>query len=90
LASESKILPDLKNLVIDEAHSIEDSVTDSLKQRYSLYTTKEQFSNLEKVFKLKSIKHLDILTKKESLLSNLEVVDDYAFNYLDEKIPSDQ
>lgn len=90
LASESKLLPNLKNLVIDEAHSIEDSVTDSLKQRFSLFTIKDHFVNLEKIFKQKNIKKIELLNIKESLIQSLEILDDSAFWYLDSKIPSDQ
>jgi len=38
---------------------------------------------------VKNIKKIDFLNKKESLLSNLEVLDDYAFSYINKKIPDD-
>jgi dnaQ family exonuclease/dinG family helicase len=35
LENETPILTNLKNIVIDEAHNIEDTVTDILKKRYN-------------------------------------------------------
>jgi len=61
-------LTSLKNLVIDEAHNIEDSVTESTKQRYSLYTLKDHFSNIEKIFTIKNIKKIELLNLKDSLI----------------------
>lgn len=90
LESEKKILTSLKNLVIDEAHNIEDSVTESTKQRYSLYTLKDHFSNIEKIFTIKNIKKIELLNLKDSLIWNLEVIDDYAFSYIDSRTQSDQ
>ncbi len=89
LESENSILYDLKNLVIDEAHNIEDSVTESLRESYNLKYFKEHFDKCEKIFTVKNIKKIDFLNKKESLLSNLEVLDDYAFSYINKKIPDD-
>ena len=34
-------------------------------------------------------KKLDFLNKKETLLSNLDILDDYAFNYINNRIPDD-
>ncbi|MDD2908043.1 MAG: helicase C-terminal domain-containing protein [Candidatus Gracilibacteria bacterium] len=89
LESENSILYDMKNLVIDEAHNIEDSVTESLRESYNLKYLKEHFDKCEKIFTVKNIKKIDFLNKKESLLSNLEILDDYAFSYINKKIPDD-
>ncbi|MDR2640917.1 MAG: hypothetical protein LBC61_06585 [Candidatus Peribacteria bacterium] len=43
LELENTILTNLNNLVIDEAHNIEDTITDSLKENYSLKILKEFF-----------------------------------------------
>ncbi len=90
LENETKILTNMKNLVIDEAHNIEDSVTDSLKQKFNVINIKDNFNSLEKVFTLKNIKKIDLQNKKESLISNLEVLDDYSYWYLNDKIWSNQ
>lgn len=89
LVSDSKLLPGLENLVIDEAHSIEDSITESLRESYNLKYLKEHFDKCEKIFNFKNIKKLDFLRTKETLLSNLEVIDDYAFSFINKKIPDD-
>lgn len=90
LESEKKILTSFKNLVIDEAHNIEDSVTESTKQRYSLYTLKDHFLNIEKIFTIKNLKKIELMNLKDSLIWNLEVLDDYAFSYIDSRTASDQ
>ncbi|MDD3793273.1 MAG: helicase C-terminal domain-containing protein [Candidatus Gracilibacteria bacterium] len=89
LVAESKLLPDLNTLVIDEAHNIEDSITESLRESYNLKQLKEHFDKCEKIFNFKNIKKIDFLKTKETLLSNLEIIDDYAFSYLNKKIPND-
>ncbi|MDR3150663.1 MAG: hypothetical protein LBU14_03490 [Candidatus Peribacteria bacterium] len=50
LALDIPNLTNLDNIVIDEAHNIEDTVTDSLKEDYSLKNLKEFFEWLEKIF----------------------------------------
>gem|GEM_PF-1020946 len=89
MAADSKLLPDLKSIVIDEAHNIEDSITESLRQIYNLRYLKDHFDKCEKIFTIKNIKKLDFLNKKETLLSNLDILDDYAFNYINNKVPDD-
>jgi len=89
LVAESKLLPDLNTLVIDEAHNIEDSITESLRESYNLKQLKEHFDKCEKIFNFKNIKKIDFLRTKETLLSNLEIIDDYAFSYLNKKLPSE-
>lgn len=89
LVSESKLLPDLNTLVIDEAHNIEDSITESLRESYNLKQLKEYFDKCEKIFNFKNIKKIDFLRTKETLLSNLEIIDDYAFSYINKKLPVD-
>jgi ATP-dependent DNA helicase DinG len=67
LESENTILPNLRNLVIDEAHNIEDTVTESLKETYSLKLLREYFERIERIFKLKNIKQIDFMNRKSSL-----------------------
>jgi len=89
LVADSKLLPDLQTLVVDEAHNIEDSITESLRESYNLKYLKEHFDKCEKIFNFKNIKKIDFLKTKETLLSNLEIIDDYAFSYINKKIPDD-
>jgi Rad3-related DNA helicase len=89
LEQENANLTNLKNLIIDEAHNIEDTVTESLKKTYSLKVLKEYFEKFEKIFKLKNIKQIDFMNKKESLFSILEVLDDYSTSYLNNVIKED-
>jgi len=90
LESENGLLSWMKNLIIDEWHNIEDSVTESLKERYSIKSLIENIDKVEKVFKIKNTKKIDLLNLKENLLSNLEVIDDYWFSYIDSKFSSEQ
>jgi Rad3-related DNA helicase len=89
LNSENSFLPDLKNLVIDEAHNIEDSITESLKESYSLKNLKEFFDRCEKVFRLKNIKQIDFINDKNAIITNLEILDEYAFSYINETVDTD-
>jgi Rad3-related DNA helicase len=82
-------LTNLKNLVIDEAHNIEDTVTESLKEVYSLKILKEYFERFEKIFKLKDIKQIGFINKKNSLFSTLETLNDYSVSYLNNAVKED-
>ncbi|MDR1945360.1 MAG: hypothetical protein LBQ59_04825, partial [Candidatus Peribacteria bacterium] len=89
LEQENTNLTNLKNLVVDEAHNIEDTVTESLKEMYSLRILKEYFEKFEKIFKLKNIKQIDFINKRNSIFSSLEVLDDYSTSYLNNAIKED-
>jgi ATP-dependent DNA helicase DinG len=88
--TETTVLWKIQNLVIDEWHNIEDSVTDSLKQSYSLNNLNEQFDIIEKILTKINAKKIEFLQKKWNLISKLELLDDYWFNYLDLKIRDKQ
>lgn len=87
--TDKPILTWLKNLVIDEAHNIEDSITESLRDRYSLKSIIDNFSNIEKILNQKKIDKIHFLNKKNELINYLWVIDDYIFSYLNSKIPWD-
>lgn len=89
VVSESSILWNLENLVIDEAHSIDDSITDSLRKKFNKNTLEEIFSFINDVFNKKEINKIDIMKKQDDLLSNIEVVLDYAYSYLNTKVKQD-
>jgi ATP-dependent DNA helicase DinG len=86
LNTEVWVLWKIRNLVIDEWHNIEDSVTDSLKQKYNLKTLNENFDIIEKVLTKINSKKIKFLQLKDSLISKLELLDDYAFNYINNKV----
>lgn len=88
LSVEVWILWKIRNLVIDEWHNIEDTVTDSLKKKYNLKVLNENFDTIEKILTKINSKKIKFLQLKDSLVSKLELLDDYAFNYLNEKIGS--
>ena len=86
LNTEKPILWKITNLVIDEWHNIEDTITESLKQRYSLNNLNENFNIVEKILIKVNSKKINFINLKESLISKLELLDDYGFNHLNSKI----
>lgn len=86
LNTETSVLWKMYNLVIDEWHNIEDTVTDSLKLKYSIDNIREQFNVIEKIYIKIEAKKIDLIVLKESLISKLELLDDYLFSYLKEKV----
>ena len=88
ISSENSVLWKIENLVIDEWHNIEDSITDSLKKNYNRQNLIEIFVNIEKVLTKINAKKIDFLKQKEELLSKLDLIEDHSFNYLNNKISS--
>lgn len=86
LNTETTILWKIYNLVIDEWHNIEDSVTDSLKLKYSLNNLLEQFEIIEKILTKIDAKKIEFLKFKQNLIWKLELLDDYWYNYLNQKV----
>ena len=86
LNTENPILWKVKNLIIDEWHNIEDSVTESLRKKYSINSLWETFDVIENVLNKINAKKIELIKLKESLISKLELLDDYAFSYLNENV----
>ncbi len=86
LNNEAGVLWKISNLIIDEWHNIEDTVTDSLKQKYNLKTLTENFDTIEKILTKINAKKINFLKFRESLTSKLELLDDSAFNYINNKV----
>lgn len=82
LKTETSVLWKIRNLVIDEWHNIEDSVTDSLKKKYSINTLIEHFDIIEKILTKVNSKKINFINLKEWLISKLEFLDDNICNYL--------
>lgn len=90
LENETPLLLNLNNLVIDEAHNIEDTATDILKKRYNFKNFLDFLNKIEKIFTIKNINKIEFLQKKDSLISKLDLIDDFWNTYLNKKIPSEQ
>ncbi len=82
LNTETTVLWKMHNLVIDEWHNIEDSVTDSLKKKYSVSILWEHLHLIDIILTKINWKKANFLKLKESLISKLELLDDYSFAYL--------
>ncbi len=87
--TKTPILTKLNNLVIDEWHNIEDSVTDSLKQKYSLTSLVDTFELTEKILSKIEAKKINFLKLKGDIISRLELLDDYCFNYVSRNTNAD-
>lgn len=90
LNTEVPIFWKIKNLVIDEWHNIEDSVTDSLKKSYNLTNLLDIFWTIEKILTKIWSKKIKFLKEKESLVSKLEILDDYGFTYINSRVSNSQ
>lgn len=86
LENETPILTNIKNIVIDEAHNIEDTTTDILKKKYNFKNFIEILARIEKILTIKSINKLDFLAKKENIISKLDLIDDFWESYVNKKI----
>ena len=75
----------VENLVIDEAHSIEDIATESLKNSFSIKVLEDMLSYIEAVLKYNYIDITSIQTQKVDLLSNIKLFFDIFHSYLKEK-----
>ncbi len=78
----------MKNLIIDEAHNIEDSVTESVKQRMNEKSISELFDIIENILKKKQIETFQFLKQKELFLSHMDLLIDFAASYVQTKVNS--
>ena len=83
--NENWILGKIKNLVIDEWHNIEDTVTDSLRKKYNIKTLNENFDLIEKILTKINSKKINFMKLRDNLVSKLELLDDYWFHYINNK-----
>ncbi|MGB2110423.1 MAG: DEAD/DEAH box helicase [Patescibacteria group bacterium] len=86
--SQNPFLGKMKYLVIDEAHNIEDSVTQSVQQKINEKSVKDIFDVIENILTKKSIKKIDFITQKETFLSSMDILMDYCASYVESKTPS--
>jgi len=57
-----------------------------LKQKYNIKNLNESFDLIEKILTKIDSKKIKFIQLRESLISKLELLDDYAFNYINTKV----
>lgn len=77
----------IDNIIFDEAHSIEDVATESLKINYTLTFVEETFSRIEEVFNKNKSTFAQFWKLKEEILFDLKSIFDLFFTYLSSEIP---
>ena len=90
LENESPILWSLQNIIIDEAHNIEDNITEVLKRRYNFKNFVEVLAKIEKILTIKDVNKLEFLVKKDNIFSKLDLVEDFWNTYIARKTLADQ
>ena len=90
LENENSILWSLQNIIIDEAHNIEDNITEVLKRRYNLKNFVEVLAKIEKILTIKDVNKLEFLVKKDNIFSKLDLVEDFWNTYIARKTLADQ
>ena len=90
LKNENSILWSLQNIIIDEAHNIEDNITEVLKRRYNFKNFVEVLAKIEKILTIKDVNKLEFLVKKDNIFSKLDLVEDFWNTYITRKTLADQ
>lgn len=90
LENENSILLSLQNIIIDEAHNIEDNITEVLKRRYNFKNFVEVLAKIEKILTIKDVNKLEFLVKKDNIFSKLDLVEDFWNTYITRKTLADQ
>lgn len=90
LENENSILWSLQNIIIDEAHNIEDNITEVLKRRYNFKNFVEVLVKIEKILTIKDVNKLEFLVKKDNIFSKLDLVEDFWNTYIAGKTLADQ
>ncbi len=87
--SEGKLLGSVKNLVIDEAHSLEDVITESCKKSCSLGSIQKAFTEIEKLLRENGEPLSEFIHIREEYMFQLGSVFEYFSSYLFSKISRD-
>ena len=90
LENENSILWSLQNIIIDEAHNIEDNIIEVLKRRYNFKNFVEVLAKIEKILTIKDVNKLEFLVKKDNIFSKLDLVEDFWNTYITRKTLADQ
>jgi predicted DnaQ family exonuclease/DinG family helicase len=67
IKNKSPIFWEIKNLIVDEAHNLEDTTTDALKKSFSLENLQESFSKIRSILS----KHNKIIDNLDNKISNI-------------------
>ncbi len=87
---DNAILWKVENLVLDEAHSLEDVVTNSLKKWFSLKDFEKHLIAVEKILRKSKTTITDINKKIDILIFEMWIVFDTFQLYLNRKVKSDE
>ena len=90
LENENSILWSLQNIIIDEAHNIDDNITEVFKIRYNFKNYVEDLAKIEKILTIKDVNKLEFLVKKDNIFSKLDLVEDFWNTYIARKTLADQ
>jgi len=88
ISGNNNILWKVKNLVLDEAHNLEDIVTNSLKKSFSLLDVNRSFENIKKQILTYEDKINNFELLKEEILFELWTIFDVFSMYLYKKVSS--
>ena len=86
LSWDNSILWNIKNLVLDEAHNLEDVVTNALKKSFSMKDLEKTFNNILSTSKKFKYKINDFSKDSDNLIFNIQVIFDSLEEYLNYKI----
>lgn len=89
IALEWSILWNLKNLVLDEAHNLEDILTNSIKKSFSIIDIEKIFSKINKIIKKHKIQIYDLDNKVDKLIFDLNGLFNLLEWYIAKKTQSD-
>ena len=83
---DNSILWKVENLILDEAHSLEDVVTNSLKKWFSLYDFEKNLISLEKILRKNKFEIWDFKKKTDLLLFEIWIIFETFQLYLNKKV----
>ncbi len=86
IALEWVILWDVKNLILDEAHGLEDVITNSLKKDFCLNDLEKNFSKIWKILKKYKQNPTSISYIEEKLIFNINTLFSLLENYISTKV----
>lgn len=85
---DNSILWKVENLILDEAHTLEDVVTNSLKKGFSAREFEKNIINLEKILRKNKFIVPDLKIKTDNLLFEMWIIFDTFNLYLNRKVGS--
>ncbi len=86
---DNAILGKVENLILDEAHSLEDVITNSLRKGFCLRDFEKHLINIEKIIRKHKFTITDLWKKTDILIFEMWIVFDSFQIYLNKKIRSD-